>query len=173
MLAAISGVSGHGWSPQQTGGPPQMNEVAKLLGLEGTELSSQLRSGKTLSTLASEKGVSSGELVKTIETELSAHKPAGAPELSATQLTQIATNIANGTPPTPPSSQQGDSGGGGGSPNATTLAQSLGIEPSELLEGLEKGLDLGSLLGQTAGYTNEGTSSPQIDAGGVAFNEYA
>lgn len=171
MLAAIGGVSGHGWSPPPTGGPPQMNEVAKLLGLSSSELSSELGSGKTLSTLASEKGVSSSELVKTIETELSAHKPEGAPELSASELTKMATSIANGTPPAPPSSLQQGSGSGGHS-NATTLAQSLGIEPSELLEGIEKGLDLGSLLGQS-GYTNEGTSSQQLETSGVAFNEYA
>lgn len=167
MLAATAGVSGHGWSPPQTGGPPQMNEVAKLLGLSSSELSNQLSSGKTLSGLASEKGVSNTELVKAIETELSAHKPTGAPELSASELAQMATNIANGTGPAPPSGS-----GGAGQSKATTVAQSLGIEPSELLEQLEKGLDLGSLLGQS-GYTNEGTSSQHSATGGVAFNTYA
>jgi hypothetical protein len=43
-----------------------MKEVAKLLGLTGSELSSQLQSGKTLSSLASEKSVSGNELIKTI-----------------------------------------------------------------------------------------------------------
>lgn len=171
MLAAIGGVSGHGWTPPQAEGPPPMNELAKLLGLSGSELSGQLQSGKTLSALASEKGVSSSELVKTIETELSSRRPAGAPELSSSQLTQMATNIANGTPSAPPSSNDAGPGGAEQS-NAATLAQSLGIEPSELLAQLEKGLDLGSTFGQT-GYTNEGTTSQQIDASGVALNKYA
>lgn len=168
MLSAISGV-GQGWTPHKPEGPPQMQEVAKLLGVSSSELATQLREGKSLSTLASEKGVSSSELIKTIETELSAHKPAGAPELQGSELTTMATAIANGTPPAPPSAGASPSIGQEG---ATTLAQALGVEPSELLAELEKGLDASSLLPQS-GYTSSGAGTQQSETGGVAFNEYA
>jgi flagellar capping protein FliD len=129
-----------------------MKEVAKLLGLTGSELSSQLQSGKTLHSLAAEKGVSGNELIKTIETELSTHKPEGAPTLEPSQLTQIATSIANGTPPSGvgqighASSTQGES---------STLAHKLGVEPSELLAQLEEGRELSSLVPST-GSTSDG-----------------
>jgi flagellar capping protein FliD len=169
MLSAIGNVSNHGWAPPRTDGPPQMNEVAKLLGLTGSELSSQLQSGKTLHSLASEKHVSSSELIKTIETELSTHKPEGAPALEPSQLTQIATSIANGTPPTGLGHIGGASSTQGGS---STLAQTLGMEPSELLAQLEEGLDPTSLVPST-GYTSDGSGAQQASSGGVAFNGFA
>lgn len=168
MVAAIGAVAGQAGAPPQAGGPPQMNEVAKLLGLSSSELRSELQSGKTLSELASEKGISNESLLKTIETSLSAHKPTGAPALSSTELTQMASNIANGTPPSAPP-PQGVSGKAQSS--TTTLAQSLGIEPSALLSQLEGG-GLESLLPQ-AGYTSEGSGSQQTGLGGIAFNQYA
>jgi uncharacterized protein YidB (DUF937 family) len=169
MLSAIGNVTTRGWAPPRTAGPPQMKEVAKLLGVTGSELSSQLQSGKTLNSLASEKGISTNELIKTIETELSTHKPEGAPELEPSQLTQMATSIANGTPPSGvghigrTSSTQGES---------STLAHALGVEPSELLAQLEEGRDLSSLVPST-GYTSDGSGARQASSGGVAFNGYA
>ena len=169
MLSAIGSVPSHGWAPQRTEGPPQMKEVAKLLGLTGPELSSQIQSGKTLNSLASEKGVSGNELIKTIETGLSAHKPEGAPALEPSQLTQIATSIAGGTPPTGVGHIGGAPPTQGGS---STLAQSLGIEPGELLAQLEEGLDPISLFPST-GYTSDGSGARQPSSGGVAFNGFA
>ena len=151
---------------------PQMTEVAKLLGLSTSELSSELQSGTTFSELASKKGVSSTELIKTIEGELTAHKPEGAPALSLTQLTQMATSIANGTPPSPPAGGPGGQGSASGPQGSlSTLAKSLGIEPSALLEQLEEGKDLSSRLKST-GYTGDGSASQQAYAGGVKFDEY-
>ena len=169
MLAAIGNVSNHAWAPPRTEGPPQMKEVAKLLGLTGSELSSQIQSGKTLNSLASEKGVSGGELIKTIETELSTHKPEGAPVLEPSQLTQMATSIASGTPPAGVGHIGGASSTQGGS---STLAQSLGIAPGELLAQLEEGLDPASLVPST-GYTSGGSDARQSSSGGVAFNGFA
>ena len=169
MLSAIGNVSSQSWAPPRAEGPPQMKEVAKLLGLTGSELSSRLQSGKTLGSLASEKGVSGTELIKTIETELSTHKPQGAPALEPSQLTQIATSIANGTPPTGVGHIGGASSTQGGS---STLAQTLGVEPSELLAQLEEGLDLSSLIPST-GYTNDGSGAREAPSGGVAFNGFA
>lgn len=167
MLAAVGAVPGHtGMPPQGAAGPPQMAGVAKLLGLSATELSEQLRSGKTMSALASEKGVSGAELVKTIETELAANRPEGVPALSGAALTQLATGIANGTPPQPPA------GGGHGSGGPATLAQSLGVDPSVLLEQLEKGSSLSSLL-EEGGYTSQGAAQEAASHTGVVFDSWA
>lgn len=150
---------------------PQMTEVAKLLGLSTTELTSELQAGVTLSELASKKGVSSAELIKTIEGELTSHKPEGAPAFSSTQLTQLATSIANGTPPSAPGGPGGHDSTSGSQNSLSTLAKSLGIEPSALLEQLENGKDLSSLL-QSTRYTGDGSASQQAYAGGVTFDEY-
>jgi hypothetical protein len=151
---------------------PQMTEVAKLLGLGTSELTSELRSGATLSDLASKKGISSTELIKTIEGELTAHKPEGAPALPSSQLTQIATSIASGTPPPPPTGGFGGQDSTSGSQSSpSTLAKSLGIEPSALLKELEEGRGLSGLM-QPTGYSNDGSASQQVYAGGVSFDEY-
>jgi hypothetical protein len=163
--------------PQPT--RPQMTEVAKLLGLSTSELSSELQAGKTLDELASKKGVSSSELIKTIEGELTAHKPEGAPTLSSTGLTEMATSIAAGTPPSPPAGGPGGAGGVGGTGGSTsgsqsslsTLADSLGIEPSVLLKELADG-GTSSLL-EPSGYTGDGSTTTQQSYAGVTFDEYA
>ncbi len=172
LISSVGSASNIATSEPQQHTRPEMTEVAKLLGLSTSQLTNELQSGATLSELASKKGVSSTELIKTIEGELAAHKPEGAPPLSSTQLTQISTSIANGTPPPPPP------GGLGGQDFASapqgslsTLGKALGIEPSALLAQLEEGKDLGSLLKST-GYTGDGSASQQNHAGGVTFNEY-
>jgi uncharacterized protein YidB (DUF937 family) len=157
-----------------------MTEVAKLLGLSTSELTSELQAGKTLDELASKKGVSSSELIKTIEGELTAHKPEGAPALSSTQLTEMATGIAAGTPPSPPAGGPGGAGGVAGAGGSTsgsqsslsTLAESLGIEPSVLLKELADGASATSLL-ETNGYTPDGSATAQQSYAGVTFDEYA
>jgi hypothetical protein len=163
MLSAVGGVSAQASTSQRPEGLPPMPEVAKLLGMSSSEVSGAMQSGSTLSGLASEKGASQSELVKTIETHLSAHKPEGAPELQAGQLTQMATSVANGTPPGPSPSGTHSHGGGG----------TLGMEAGELLEQLEEGLDTSSLL-KESGFTSEGSSTLQsAGSGGIAFNQVA
>ncbi len=169
FASAVGGASAHGAMPPRHTEPPPMNEVAKLLGMNGTELTGQLRSGKTLDSLASERGLSSAELLKSIEAELTAKRPEGAPELSATQLTEMAQHIASGTPPSPAGGQHDAAAGEGA---GGTFAQILGVQPSVLLEELEHGTDISSLLPQL-GYTSDGSSSQSTDAAGIAFNGYA
>lgn len=173
FASAIDGASAaRGMQQRPPGPPPQMEGVAKLFGMSSSELSSELKSGKTLSGLASEKGVSSTELIKTIETELTANKPEGAPALSATQLTEMATGIANGTPPPPPpTGGSGATGSTDGSKTTSTLAESLGVEPSALLEALENGTSLSSLL-EHSSYSSDGSTSQQEASGGIAFDTY-
>jgi lambda repressor-like predicted transcriptional regulator len=90
----------------------EMTDTAQALGLSTSQLSSDLQSGTTLSSLASQDGVSSSSLISAIESDLQANAPQGAPGLSSDQLTQMATNIANGTPPSPPSSGGGQNQAG-------------------------------------------------------------
>jgi uncharacterized protein YidB (DUF937 family) len=148
-----------------------------VLGVSTSELSQDLQSGTTLSSLASQKGVSSGDLINSIASDLKADAPEGAPTLSSTQLTQMATSIANAESPV----------GGGQAPsgissmsgtnaraenNLSSLASTLGIDPSTLFAQLNSGENLGSLL-STSGDTGYGTSLANSITGGLAVDTYA
>jgi hypothetical protein len=173
----LQGVAGH--QHHRGGKPRPLDATAQLLGVSADELSTQLKSGKTLNDLASDKGVSSADLLSALKTDLKAHKPADAPELSDDQLTQMATGIAAGTGPRGP-------GGPGGPPpvssganddatkaeaNLKQLAESLGVSQSDLLDKLTAGVNFSSLLGSAS--TNPYTASAHDLAGGVAVDEYA
>jgi hypothetical protein len=70
--------------------------VAQLFGESTDQLMSELQSGKTsLTDLAKTKGISQGDLVNAIKQGISQTAQSGAPALSDTQLTNIATRIAN------------------------------------------------------------------------------
>ncbi len=71
-----------------------------------SQLDQDLQSGTTLSSLASQDGVSSSSLTSAIESDLQANAPQGAPAPSGDQLQQMATEIAAGTPPTGGQDQQ-------------------------------------------------------------------
>ena len=158
--------------------PPTMTNTAQLLGLSTSQLSQNLQSGSTLSSLASKQGVSSTSLINSITSDLKANAPRGASGVSSRQLTQIATNIANGTakPAGSPDGQGGTSLGGVGSAraqsNLSTLAAAMGLDPSTLLARLTSGQSLSSLLsaGGKAGY---GTSVASAATGGVMVDQYA
>ena len=148
--------------PLGIGAPPSLSNTASLLGLSSDELNSQLQSGATLAELAQQKGISSSDLLASVEKDLQASAPQGAPTLSS-QLEQFATNIINGTRPSDEGHQALS--------NLSSLASALGMDPSVLLQQLSSGEDLGQLLGSgSGGYGSSLTNS--ID-GGVAFDEYA
>lgn len=67
--------------------------------MSADDLSKALRSGTTMSELAKTQGVSSSYLLASVESSLKTGAPQGAPNLSGSQLDQIATSIVNGTPP--------------------------------------------------------------------------
>src|SRR6201999_2857166 len=73
--------------------PPAMDTTAKLLGLSSDDLQSELKNGKTLNDIASEKGVSTDDLTNAVKSDLKANKPADAPDLSDDQLTQMPPDI--------------------------------------------------------------------------------
>jgi hypothetical protein len=57
---------------------PSFTNTASLLGLSSTDLTSQLQSGTTLGELAQQKGVSSSDLLASVEKDLQANAPQGA-----------------------------------------------------------------------------------------------
>ena len=139
-----------GGSQQQ----PSLSNTAQLLGLSSDQLQSALQSGGTLGSLASSKGVPSSDLLASVEKDLQANTPQGAPTLSGSQLQQIATSIINGTQPTPPAGGGGGFGGtmsfgglgaqqsagfGGQAPSFSNTAQLLGISTDELATDLQSG----------------------------------
>jgi len=76
---------------QQALGP-----VAQLFGENAQQLMSDLQSGKTsLSALAQSKGISQTDLLNAIKQGLQQSSANGGPQLSDTQLTNLASTIAN------------------------------------------------------------------------------
>ena len=167
-----AGGAGGGGGP--AGLASQLSGTASLLGISTSTLASDLRSGTTLSQLASAKGVSSTSLLSSIESDLSSNAPQGAPALSSTQLAQMASDIANGTPPsgTSPDTTSDSSSTAASSTaeqNLASLAQTLGVDPSTLLAELTSGTHVSATLQSASGY---GTSAADTYSGGVAFDEY-
>jgi hypothetical protein len=78
---------------------PSFTNTASLLGLSSTDLTSHLQPGTTLAELAQRKGVSSSDLLASVEKDRQANAPQGAAAPSDSQLQQFATNIINGTRP--------------------------------------------------------------------------
>jgi hypothetical protein len=153
--------------------PPAMTNTADLLGMSADELRDAQRSGTTLADLATQKGVSKDDLVKSLATDLEANKPEGAPELSETQLAEMATNIAEGKrpqgpPPAPPGAGNGNDGDRA-QQNVASLAEALGADADTLLRRQQSGADLTSLLRGATGY---GARSESLTSG-LAIDRYA
>jgi uncharacterized protein YidB (DUF937 family) len=146
------------WQPGQQsaqGNQPSFSNTAQLLGISGSTLSTDLQSGTTLAKLAQQKGVSSSDLLASVEKDLQANAPQGAPTLTSTQIEQIATNVINGTPPTPPngpasSGEQGGASGTGGPPalSLSNTAQLFGVSSSDLSTDVQSGTTLAELAQQ-------------------------
>ncbi len=143
-VSAING-GGSQWYPQaQTPpSPPAMTDTAKLFGLSTSQLNQDLQSGTTLSSLASQDGVSSSSLTSAIESDLQSGAPQGAPAPSGDQLQQLATDIANGTGPA-----GHHHGGHHHGMNMDSTAQLLGLSTSQLGQDLQSGTTLSSLASQ-------------------------
>lgn len=139
---------------------PTLSNTAQLLGLSSDQLTSALQSGQTLSSLASSKGVSSSDLLASVEKDMKANAPQGAPSLSTDQLQQIATSVINGVAPTPPAGGGGFGGGmssggdeswrsggvtAGQPPSFSNTAALLGISTDELSTDLQSGETLSEL----------------------------
>ncbi len=85
-----------GASSWQTRMQQALGPVAQLFGESAQQLMSDLQSGKTsLSALAQSKGISQTDLVNAIKQGLQQSSANGGPQLSDTQLTNLANTIAN------------------------------------------------------------------------------
>lgn len=135
-----------------------LTPVAEKLGMSVSDLKSAMQSGTTLDSIAGSKGVSKADLLGAIKDGLAAGKPADAPELSTTQLDQLAESIATGAMQGP-----GGAGGAGGAgrpmgppppPHGTnraddstidTVASLLQMSTTDLLDSLTGGTSLSQL----------------------------
>lgn len=149
---------------------PDLSSTAQLLGISTDQLQSDLQSGDTLSSLASSADVSSSDLLSSVESDLKANAPDGAPALSDSQLSSMATDIINGTGPS--SSTSGSSSTDTAASNLNALASTLGMDPSDLISALTSGGDLSQLL-NAGGETGYGSSATDLIQGGVIFDQYA
>jgi hypothetical protein len=159
--------------------PPPMTGTAQLLDISTDQLTSDLQSGESLNSLASQKGISSSTLLSTVQSDLKANAPAGS-IVSGSQLQEMASNLVQGrgrhqhkqgggpdavsplvgeddgsTPPDPTMSSA--------STDATTsssalgsMATLLGLSSTQLTDALESGTTLSTLAIQ------QGVSSADV-----------
>jgi LysM repeat protein len=164
IWAAATQTGASGQSSQGPPEPPAMTETASLLGISTSELSSDMQSGTTLASLASEKGISSSDLLSAVEQDMQTNAPSGAPSLSSSQLNQIATNLINGTQPTPLSGGSDSSQGSNPSgPSLTNTAQLLGVSQSQLSSDLQSGTTLSELAEENGVTSSDLLSSVESD----------
>lgn len=168
ISSTTSGVHGVGGPPPP---PAKMKETmqaaAKTLGLSDDELKSKLQSGSSLAEVAEEHGVSKEDLIKSLAESI---KTSSAGNVDATAMaTKMVDRKGHGGPPP---------GGPGGPPpggprpadkaesNTSTLADTLGVDASDLLEQLENG-DLTKLL------QSRYTQASAATTGGLQVDHYA
>lgn len=123
--------------PPPGGGPEKTNAaVADLLGTDADTLKAQLDSGKTMTELAEAAGVSTDDLLATIQATLPADAPSG-------MATDIASGKigpggpAGGPPPKPPVDAQS---------GIQSLSDALGVSSDDLLARLTDGTGIRDLL---------------------------
>ena len=141
--------------------PPPMSNTAELLGMTADELQQAQRSGTTLNDLATQRGVSADDLIRSITADLKANKPDGAPDPSDDQLADMASHIASGQRPSGPPPADRAQG------NLQDLANMLGVDVDTLLDG-----DLQGLLRQTSA-TGYGSTVGGSLSGGLSVDRYA
>ncbi len=145
IINALSSASA-AWATSQTqrpsgpppgGGPEKTNAaVADLLGLDADTLQAQLDSGKTMTELAEAAGVSTEDLLATIQATL----PADAPSSMATDIASgsIGPGGPGGGPrPKPPVDAQS---------GIQALSDAFGISAEDLLSRLTDGTGIQDLL---------------------------
>jgi hypothetical protein len=126
--------------PPPAGGPAKtLQAVADRLGLDPEELKKALDGGSTKSSLAAESGITQEDLIATIAATL----PAQGPDGVATDVTSMATGIANGARPARGPKPDVDLAQG-----IQALSSALGISGPDLLDRLTNGTGISDLLAQ-------------------------
>jgi hypothetical protein len=117
--------SGIGQGPPPPHGRPRPNldTLARKLGVSTDDLGQARQSGQSLSGFATSKGISRDTLLNAVKTDLEANEPADAPELSDDQLTAMATSMVDRRPGSRP-----DHGGGSSSGGTPSLSGSFTVE---------------------------------------------
>lgn len=103
-----------------------MAPVADLLKLDEAALRARIEAGDTLAEVAADQGVGKESLVAGIAAALKAAKPAGAPERTDAELTEMATGIAENPGPC--------EGGPGGGPGGDGAVASPASDPADSTE---------------------------------------
>ncbi len=142
---------------------PALTDTASLLGISTSQLSSDLRSGRALSSLAAADGVSSSDLLSSVESDLSANAPQGANSLKSDPLTQLATGLINGTPLPDGPGGAGGVGPNGSAPGLTNTASLLGTNSSQLSSDLPSGQTLSTLAAADGVSSSDLLSSVESD----------
>jgi len=160
-----------------------MAGAASALGMSDDDLKDALRSGKTLADLGKEKGVSTDDLIAAVKSGLEQAGPPqgaqGAQGAQAPDLTQMATDIVNGTGPAGRGHgpHHGSRAGGDGDGDGDDMAQrlqsvtsALGMDETSFFDALASGTSLKDLASQ------HNVSSDQLKSllmGPVAVNTTA
>ena len=157
QVQANSGVDPSSWlsQMQQTLGP-----VAQLFGESTQQLMSDLQTGKTsLSQLAQSKGISQSDLSNAIQQGLQQSSTTNGQQLSSTQLTNLATTIANRV-----HGGRHHHGGGGGDSSASSTNQLSAVDQdvAQLLQDLGSALSTNGTASTSPATNTAATSSTPV-----------
>jgi len=158
--AQISAVGLSSIQSQHKRSHPAMDAAAKLLGMSSSDLRSALQSGKSLTDIASSKGIRQDALTSAMAAAIQQANP----NVSSERATEVATAIATRTPPAggppPDGAQATDATQGGTGTTAThghhhhhhaggaamdAAATTLGMSTTDLMSSLQSGQSLASI----------------------------
>ena len=158
--AQISAVGLSSIQSQHKRSHPAMDAAAKLLGMSSSDLRSALQSGKSLTDIASSKGISQDALTSAMAAAIQQANP----NVSSERATEVATAIATRTPPAggppPDTAQAADATQGATGTTAThghhhhhhaggaamdAAATTLGMSTTDLMSSLQSGQSLASI----------------------------
>ena len=135
--AKVRGGNGGGFSVHA-------DTIAKALGMTTADLQTALQSGKSIATIAKEKGVDVNKVIAAFVAEEQAEHP----ELTAAQVTQRVTDRVNGVGPVGGRGGRGGRGGGGGGGlgnHSATIATALGMTTADLQTALQSGKSIATI----------------------------
>lgn len=131
------------------------SDVADLLGISADDLKKETRSGKSLSDIAEEHGVSRSTLLDAVKKTLATNKPEGAPEIDFDKMANDIIDRVPGQghhgPPPPPPVQSSDE-------QLSNLAELLGIDSTTLTEQLQSGTSLSQIISNSSSSSNISTN---------------
>ena len=158
--AQISAVGLSSIQSQHKRSHPAMDAAAKLLGMSSSDLRSALQSGKSLTDIASSKGISQDALTSAMAAAIQQANP----NVSSERAPEVAPALATRTPPAggppPDGAQATDATQGGTGTTAThghhhhhhaggaamdAAATTLGMSTTDLMSSLQSGQSLASI----------------------------